>query len=460
MTAHGPLLLGGGDIPGIAWPALHSDKVAPLASHFHQLEATQWLSREELEAGQQLQLATIAKWFEARMPAFQGRLSAGGLSAADLFDRSGFAALTPLTRRNLIATHEQRFNHALPPGHAPAGAVRTSGSTGEPVTVWRTGVNNLDWLATTLRYHSWGEPDFGARLASIRALTLRIGEFADWGTPISHFFNTGLMLSLPANQNVETLATKLLAFDPHSLVAFPSQLVALMSVLDRRDERFAALTRVRTMGETLSPVLRAALAAQWEVAVHDCYSSEEVGYIALQCPDSDLYHTMDELLIVEVIDKAGRACIPGEIGRVIVTDLRNHATPLIRYAIGDYAVRGGVCPCGRGLATLEHIAGRARNMIRGPDGRLRWPVVSSIGYRDIAPITQSQIIQHSVDQLEVRLVCERALTNAEEERLRDLIVKDRLAQPFDVTFAYFSESLPNGPTGKFEEFISMIGVGQ
>jgi len=59
----------------------------------------------------------------------------------------------------------------------------------------------------------------------------------------------------------------------------------------------------------------------------------------------------------------------GQVGRVVVTDLHNFATPLIRYDLGDYAEMADTCPCGRGLPALKRIMGRRRNMVRLPDGR-------------------------------------------------------------------------------------------
>ena len=77
------------------------------------------------------------------------------------------------------------------------------------------------------------------------------------------------------------------------------------------------------------------------------YSSQEVGYIALQCPENESYHIQAENVLVEILDDDGLPCEPGEVGRVVVTALHNLATPLLRYDIGDYAEVGSPCSCGR-----------------------------------------------------------------------------------------------------------------
>ena len=60
-------------------------------------------------------------------------------------------------------------------------------------------------------------------------------------------------------------------------------------------------------------------------------------------------------------------------GQVLLTDLANNAMPFINYDIGDRAVVGPPCPCGRGFPTLGNIEGRVGEIIRTPDGRIIAP---------------------------------------------------------------------------------------
>jgi len=61
--------------------------------------------------------------------------------------------------------------------------------------------------------------------------------------------------------------------------------------------------------------LREQVRLAWHVDLVDCYSAEEVGYIALQCPAHEYYHVQAEHLLVEIIDRAGKPCPPGQTGR-------------------------------------------------------------------------------------------------------------------------------------------------
>jgi phenylacetate-CoA ligase len=224
--------------------------------------------------------------------------------------------------------------------------------------------------------------------------------------------------------------------------------------MDARGVSLPELKRYRTVSETVPEGLRERVEDRG-AALYDCYSSEEMGYIALQCPESDLYHVMAESLIVEVVDDEGRPCRDGEAGRVLVTDIHNHATPMIRYEIADHAEVGPPCPCGRGLPTLRRILGRERNMIVKPDGTRHWPLTGYKVFREIAPVIQYQFRQHAPDRIEVRLVVERPLTEAEEGALKDAI-QTKLRYPFTLDFVYFEGRLPVGSNGKFEEFLRLF----
>lgn len=193
--------------------------------------------------------------------------------------------------------------------------------------------------------------------------------------------------------------------------------------------------------------------------VTDLYSSQELGIIALQCPTSSLYHIQAENVVVEILDEKGGACRPGEVGRIVITDLHNFATPLVRYELRDYAEVGSPCSCGRGLPTLRRILGRKRNMLLLPNGQRRWPVVGFQRFREVMPsLKQYQLIQHSPQRIEVRLVVSGKVL-VEQERALAHVIQKALGHPFNLQFKYQSMELPRSPGGKFEEFICEVGVG-
>jgi len=443
-------------IKGIAWPPLAGPATAPLLALMHQLEDTQWLAADEITTLQHRQLLEVATHAEKYSPYFRTRLQAAGLHAHSLATADGLHALPVMNRRNLQSAGENIFCSQLPQVHAPVTETRSSGSTGEPVVIKRTAINQLFWLANTLREHLWHRRDFHGKLAVIRAdPAMNVLDLPNWGPPVSLLFASGSSHALPLATDVGRQAEWLAKIDPDYLLTYPTNLTELSRQFEQRNLQLAGLRQVRSIGETLTEGVREATRRVFRVDIADTYSSQEVGIIAVQCPQSGLYHTMAENLLVELLDESGTPCIPGEIGRVVVTDLLNFATPLIRYDIGDYAEAGPACPCGRGLPTLKRIVGRQRNMLRLPDGRRYWPLVGSYRYRDIAPIRQYQLIQRSLDLVEVRLVSDAPVT-AEQEKQLTTVIHEWMRHPFQLQFIYFENEIPRGRSGKFEEFICEI----
>lgn len=450
-----PILAMRSDMPGIEWPPVSRGQPAVLAAMLGQLEATQWMAPGAIETMQYRQLGVLADHGQRFSPQFRRRLEAAGLKPSDLVSPEGLRRL-PILRRRELQSARDLYCEVVPQGHTPVFETRTSGSTGEPVVVRRTAVSSLDWLAMTLREYLWHRRDFRKPVCSIRPTFTELTHGKDWGPPASLLFETGPSLGIPITADIDQQIRWIDEFRPDLLSVYPSNLAALVRGCVARGVSLPGLRHVYCIGETLPPALRAEAAQVLGVRVTDCYSSQEVGSMAFECPDSALYHVMAEAVIVEVLDADGAPCGEGRTGRVTVTDLHNFATPLIRYDIGDYAEVGPACPCGRGLPTLRRIHGRERNLILMPDGSRHWPLVGFNRFREIAPVIQYQLIQDGRETIELRLVADRTLTAGEEAELAAHI-QASLGFPFALRFVYFEGEIPAGAGGKFEEFVCRVG---
>ena len=429
--------------------------VTGLKALVEQIDRTQWASPQEIASAQLRHVGLLAEHCHRQSPFFAARLQRAGLTAADLADPEGFLRLPVMTRRDVQTAGSALFCREVPLGHGHVSETRTSGSTGEPVTIRRTMVNGLFWNAMVARELRWHERNLSGRLCMITALVSDSVKHDDWGPPATLFARTGPMLLLPIAADVSRLFQWIREFEADFVALFPRTLDALTTYCRRAGLALPHLRQVLSRSETLSPSIQAAAEDLFGVTVSDCYSSEEFGLIALTCPESGLYHVMSESVLAEILDDHGRPCEAGETGRVTITALHNYATPLVRYEIGDLAEVAGACPCGRGLPAWRRIRGRERNLILMPDGTRVWPVTGFPRCREVAPIVQFQLVQEDRETVEARLVVERSLSQAEEEGLRALFHK-WIGHPFALRFAYFEGRLPTGPSGKFEEFVCNV----
>lgn len=453
-------------LPGLAWPAVPGQQGLLLTGLLAQLEQSQWLPGAAIEQAQRRQLAVLIEHAQRHSGFFAERLA--GFRLAPGRELRECLSAIPLLRRSDLQSRRADIDCAwLPPEHGELSLAQSTGSTGEPVTVRRSGLNGLLWMAMTLREHLWQQRDFSQSLAIIRAQfaaedTARRGiSSADWGAPVKHLFASGPSCGLNLQTDILRQAEWLRQIVPGYLLTYPNNLSALLDLAEADPVDRIGLGRlkqVRTIGETLHDSLRERCRRVLGVGIADVYSSQEVGVIAIECPQAGGYHAMAEGLVFELLRDDGRPCAAGETGRVVVTDLHNFATPLIRYDLGDLAEADGPCACGRGLPKIRRILGRERNLLRLPDGRRYWPLVGALDYRGIAPVRQYQIIQRSLERVSLRLAVEHPLSVAEESGLAEKLV-EFLGHRFAVDFEYCIPGIPRGPGGKFEDFVCEIKAG-
>jgi phenylacetate-CoA ligase len=321
-----------------------------------------------------------------------------------------------------------------------------------------TMIGGVFFQVLNLRLHHWHNRDFSAKTAAIRVLrgshirAAKTGRGLPWANAHKSGPMTFLDLRTPVDQQLEWLKGQKAEY----ILTYPSNLMALLQLCRDGGAAPPNLRHVATMGEVLDPEVRRACEEIWQVPVVDAYSAQEVGMIGLQCPDHPHYHIQSENLLVEILDADGNPSPPGTVGRVVITDLHNFATPLIRYEIGDHAEVGEACSCGRGLPVITQVAGRTRNLVTLPTGERFSQGFSLFKLGELPMVRRVQMVQKTVEDIEVRLVADRPLTGDEEAILRR-IVTDGLGHPFNVTLAYV-EKIERTAGGKFEEFVSEVSV--
>lgn len=440
-------------VEGLAFPGFPAPAGSQVLALHAQLQATQWWPLERLRAHQLRQLELLVQhaarttdWGRQHFP----ELAEGGL------DWESFRQLPILTRDQLQRTPEQLRSRQPLRSHGPVSIARSSGSTSTPIAVDRAAITGMIWHAINHRDHSWHRRDVCSTLATVRhALDAPPPDGAEhpaWGPLLGSLGLTGPCHHL----HVEATTAQQLAWlkrrAPDYLHCYPS---SLSDLLDASPERpVPNLRAVLTFGEVVEPALRERLQKAWRVPLQDTYSAQEVGYIALQCPEHAHYHLQSEVVLTEVVDADGRPCAPGERGRVLVTPLHGFAMPLIRYELGDLGVLGTSCSCGRGLPVLERIDGRIHQTFVTGSGERLWLTVGVHLFPSLAPVRQHQFVQRAPGTLEARFVAHREPTPAETEALRAHLAS-RLPAGTTLTVRWV-ERIDRQPSGKFLSFVSAL----
>ncbi|MBS0290050.1 MAG: phenylacetate--CoA ligase family protein [Proteobacteria bacterium] len=373
------------------------------------------------------------------------------------------ANLPLLTRDLAQAADSSLISNNIPLAHGACYPLETSGSTGKAIKILATDFTRLFFDALVLRENSWHKRDLTKTLMAIRWERRGIahapqGDFQNsWGLPISRYHATGNSIFINVASSTKDQIAAILHYQPNYLNSYPSQLAALAEYCLEHNISLDFLTEIRTTGETFYDHYKKLIYEAWPlVKITDLYSSVEVGNIAHQCPEFGKYHVNIEHVMLEILNENNQPCQIHEQGKVLITTLLNYATPLIRYEIGDYATWGEPCQCGRTLPVIEKIWGRKRNRLHFPNGEVRFPYLGE--REDRRKITDAvrkfQFVQHSVHDIEYKIVVSEPLSAQQEEQLKKLH-QTQLGYPFNITITYHDD-IPAGPSGKYEEFISHL----
>lgn len=315
-------------------------------------------------------------------------------------------------------------------------------------------MTDIFYRAFNLRYHLWHQRNLRAKVAVISIDASQKSDGARRKKIWAEVFPSGVVVTCNSGQPIERQLDFLQREAPEYLLTYPSNLLGLVRGSQRLNLKLPSILAVNTFGELLTTKIRQVCHEVWNLPIIDAYSAKEAGMIALQCPQSDCYHIQSENVLVEILDEYDRPCQPGQTGRVVLTVLHNYAMPLIRYELGDYAEVGDNCVCGRSLPILERIVGRQRNMMVLPSGERVWPNYIVSEWASLGPISQIQVVQFGLTELEIRMAVARDLTNSEREQLRQKIERDFSGQ-FALRFKYM-DSIPRSAGGKYEDFICLV----
>ena len=329
-------------------------------------------SREEIDLYSLNELKALIKFSKQRIPWYTNAFATTS-EADDVDSLADLLSSLPILSRRLA---QENFDglYFKSPEHDPNDYViqSTSGSTGKPVSVMKFGpLYSAEYDALTLTEWQLNNRDTSKVVTTFRIVETE-AEDIPLGAPLSYIGATRGHTSLSIlKRSITELLDELHRLRPDYL--FVNGVVARQLALAQlvSDYEPIKIEQFLTVSDRIDPQLRILINDVFSGRIIDRYSSEEFGYIALQCPVHDHLHVSSPSLIVEIVDDEGKACGVGVPGRVLVTSLHNFAMPLIRYDIGDIAEFGEPCDFGLNWPVISQVNGRMRDSIILPNGEFR-----------------------------------------------------------------------------------------
>jgi len=429
----------------------------------------EFLTPAEQRALQGDALRRMAVFAARHVPHYREVFARLGLSPAEMSDPSSLVSL-PVLRRSDIGARPERFRpDRMPEGFAVTHFSKTSGSTGEPVKVYKTHVQDAQWAKFMQREARWFRFNPLGALGMIRDPESLPGLPEGKSVPddgvcqrpawpsIGSFFETGPFVGCSVLCSISRQADWLEEHRPDYLVAQASALEHLAFECAARPT-VPGVQALHAIAQELTPSMRSHVERVFRAPVHQNYGLNEIGLVASRCPEGGRYHVHAESSIVEIVDEEGRPCQPGQRGRILISAITNPAMPLFRYDSGDIAeCTEEPCPCGRTLPSFGSIMGRYRRMAFLPPETvprfMRVHRALSTLPQTAGHIRQYQLHQFRDGSFELRVVAAEGLTPAFEAHMeqawRD--ASDPSCPPLRIVRV---DEIPLPPSGKFENFTS------
>jgi phenylacetate-CoA ligase len=388
---------------------MRSRLAAQLAAQAMPTFAASHLSRD---AVQSLALRRLRRMLVSavRTPFNRGRILSAGIDERGLRDPArtleALQALEPVTKADYRAAGDGVFldGRARPDWYSSA----SSGSTGEP---FHTYYDARAWAL--LRYLIKVRSKFacGMRVTDRVAVVDTFGP--DEATPTTSAPG-GRLVKLDLRTPMETLIGQMASFRPDVLSGLPSALLEVGMLLDRATAEHVRL--VFTTGELLLPhTLQILQRAYGRCRAFDVFGCSETKEIAWECLEGGL-HVNADVVLVEILDSAGRSLPEGREGDIVVTLLVNRAMPFLRYRMGDRGRLGtSECVCGRATPMLDVLSGRESETLVLAGGRRLSPLVITTEMKAIPGIHRYQVVQLEETRLRARLMVERSAARDEIE---------------------------------------------
>jgi phenylacetate-coenzyme A ligase PaaK-like adenylate-forming protein len=337
----------------------------------------------------------------------------------------------------------------------------TGGSTGRRMVMVYDRRGLADWWHSTFRgLFAWRVTDPTLSRRQIVVCWVTASHPSHVSAALGRTFNApGFRnVALPVTLPWATIVTGLNETQPDVLIGYPT---ALLRLTLEAAAGWLRVTPVRVMsaGEPLLPEVRAVLEQTWAGHLSNPWASTEGGAHTTMC-GSGFEHVAEDQLILEPVDARGRPVAPGtRCATVLLTNLFNHALPLIRYELSDeVTVLPGECPCGSPTMRIADIQGRADDIFGYRDADIHPHVFRSVLGR------RPQILEYQVRQTPLGAEVDVCLTGElEVEDLRGELERDLTVAGLPdarVEVCVRSEWLDrSADTGKFKRFVPLAVAG-
>ena len=428
----------------------------PTMAYLADLERTQWLSRQEIEALQERKLAQLLRLASRYCPWHTKRLEQVGLKPeqCEALSLRSLQEIPTMTKEDIRAHAEHMMWREVPGG---AHAYNTGGSSGAPLKFhfgrWRQASD----AAGRIRARRWWGVDLGDREVYLWGAPVELGKTDRIKTIRDRLLNQLVLNAFEMSKsNMDEYLDAIEAYDPSCIYGYASSiaLLAAHASLQRRNPHLRSLKVVCTTGEPLYPHQRELIARVFKAGIANEFGSRDVGFTAHETPNGQML-LMSESIVLEVLMENGRPAQTGELGEAVVTGLCSDAQPFIRYRTGDMVrMADELCKAGRGLHVIQEVMGRTTDFVVRADGTIMHALALIYVLRGVTGIAQFKVIQHGIQDMEVQIVAD---SQWQEVYRREIVsgLQARLGTEVKISISLV-DSIALEASGKYRYVVSHV----
>ena len=444
------------------FPWLASREGSTVPQHLAALEESQFFSREKIEELRFERLKKLLLHAYRNCPFYTERFDSVGFDPKKLQSFEDYLVIPVLTKQDIQQNLERLTSQNLPKEELVPD--KTGGSTGKPLNYFIDRDRIWSRNAAAIRHDRWTGWDIGQKsgylwghhgdMAGLTAFKAKLRN-------LLHDRRLILDTATITTAKLEQFRKDLLSYNPTIYVGYANSVYLYARYLKESGAKdYHRPTAVITSAELLDRQQREVIEEVFSCRVFDRYGCRETSIIASECDRHTGLHVCAENIYLEVIADS-RPAVPGQLGKIVITDLMNYGMPFIRYQIEDVGKASETrdCPCGRGLPLMEMAAGRVTDFLTTPDGKIISGASLTIFLIANTPgLAQAQFYQERKDEIVLRLVKGEKFT---DESLKFL--QTEIPKFFGPSVRYelqFVDEITVEASGKYRFSISKLDMSE
>lgn len=376
----------------------------PTFSYLAELEASQWLSRAEIERLQLDRLRTLLNTAHAHSPWHRERMGAAGLRPNDVSDLAALRRLPTMDKADAAANRDRIVWKGVPGG---VFLYNTGGSSGQPLIFYFGRSRQAADAAGRIRARRWWGVEVGQPEVYVWGAPVELSKTDSMKTLRDRLLNQLVLNAFAMSPaRMDDYLDAIEAFRPCSIYGYASSVALLAAQARERGRRLRLphLKAVCTTGEPLYDHQRALLGEVFGVPTANEFGSRDIGFTAHETPHGQML-LLSESVLLEVLDPEGKPVAPGETGEAVMTGLRSEAQPFIRYRTGDMVRMSTESDKdGRGLHVIAEVLGRQTDFLVRGDGTIMHALAGIYVLRAVEGVGEFKIVQHDTRSLEILVV--------------------------------------------------------